>query len=77
MHKQCLNYRETLSDELNCLKGSYQKAGQWWCRLSLLVLGRWKQAGFYEFEENLVYRTSSRTDRAIRRDPVLKKKKSY
>jgi hypothetical protein len=31
--------------------------------------------GFLEFEASLVYRVSSRTARAIQRNPVLKKKK--
>jgi hypothetical protein len=37
----------------------------------------WKEeaGGFLEFEVNLVYRMSSRTARAIQRNPVLGKKK--
>jgi hypothetical protein len=36
---------------------------------------RQRQAGISEFEASLVYRVSSRTAKAIQRNPVSKKKK--
>jgi hypothetical protein len=37
------------------------------------ALGRQRQAGVSEFKTSLVYRVSSRTARAIQRNPVSKK----
>jgi hypothetical protein len=39
------------------------------------ALGRQRQADSYEFGASLVYRVSSRTTRAIQRNPVLKNKR--
>ena len=38
------------------------------------ALGRQKQADLCEFEASLVYKASSRTARAIQRNPVLENK---
>jgi hypothetical protein len=42
----------------------------------ILALGRQRQAGISEFKASLVYRVSSRTARAIQRNPVSKNQKS-
>jgi hypothetical protein len=42
--------------------------------LLIPALGRKKQANFCEFEVSLVYRGDFRTARAIKRNPVSKKK---
>ena len=39
------------------------------------VLGRQRQEDLYEFKACLIYTMSSRTARAMQRNPVLKKKK--
>jgi hypothetical protein len=46
----------------------------WWCTPLIPALGRQRQADFedFEFEASLVYKVSSRTARAIQRNPVLK-----
>jgi hypothetical protein len=46
-------------------------AQQWWRTPLIPALGRQRQA---EFEASLVYRVSSRTARAIQRNPVSKNK---
>jgi hypothetical protein len=43
--------------------------------VALPALGRQKQADLCEFEASLIYRVSSRTARAIHRNPVSKKQK--
>jgi hypothetical protein len=40
----------------------------------ILALGTQKYVNRYEFEASLVYKASSRTARAIKSDPVLKRK---
>ena len=42
----------------------------WWHMLLILALWRQRQGDFYEFEDTLVYRVSSRTARATECDPV-------
>ena len=42
---------------------------QWWYAPLILTLGKQR---LYNFEVSLVYRASSRTPRAIKRNPVLK-----
>ena len=44
--------------------------------VALPALGRQKQADLCEFEASLIYRVSSRTARAIHRNPVSKKKQT-
>jgi hypothetical protein len=44
------------------------KRKEWWHTPLIPALGR--QADFYDFEANLVYRVSSRTARATQRNPV-------
>ena len=48
-------------------------AGQWWCTPLIPALGKQRQVDLCEFEASLVYRASSRTARAIQRNPVSKK----
>jgi hypothetical protein len=50
--------------------------GQWWHRPLIPALGRQRQEDLCEFKANLVYRASSRTARAIQRNPVSKKQKT-
>jgi hypothetical protein len=52
------------------LRGGGREAGRWWCTQHLGGRGRW----ISEFEASLVYSVSSRTARAIQRNPVLKNK---
>jgi hypothetical protein len=49
-----------------------RSARQWWCTPLIPALGRQRQA---EFEASLVYRVSSRSARAIQRNPVSKNQK--
>jgi hypothetical protein len=59
-------------DIWECLE---REKGQVWWRTPLIpALGRQRQADS-EFEASLVYKVSSRTARAIKRNPVSKKKK--
>ena len=46
----------------------------WWHTPLILALGRQRQ-GISEFEASLVYKVSSRTARAIQRNPISKNKK--
>lgn len=46
-------------------------AGQWWYMPLITAYERQRKA-VSEFEASLVYRKSSRTDRATQRNPVLK-----
>jgi hypothetical protein len=53
---------------------SKENQGQvWWPRPLIPALGRGRQIS--EFEASLIYKVSSRTARAIQRNPVSKKKK--
>lgn len=44
----------------------------WWSVPVNTALGRLKQETYYKFTVNLVYKTSTRLDRAVKRDPVSK-----
>jgi hypothetical protein len=50
-------------------------AGQWWLIPLIPALGRQRRQ-ISEFKASLVYRVSSRTARAIQRNPVLKKQQT-
>jgi hypothetical protein len=56
-----------------CIKNKYCRA--WWCTALISALGR-QSRRISEFEASLVYRESSRTARAIQRNPVSKKTKT-
>lgn len=44
----------------------------WWSVPVNTALGRLKQETCYKFTVNLVYKTSTRLDRAVKKDPVSK-----
>jgi hypothetical protein len=44
----------------------------WWHALLIPVLGRYRQVDLFTLEASLVYIVSSRTARAIHRDPASK-----
>jgi hypothetical protein len=48
----------------------------WWCTPLIPVLGGGRGRQIPEFEASLVYKVSSRTARAIQRNPVSKKTKT-
>jgi hypothetical protein len=48
------------------------EAKQWWCTPIIPALGR-QSRQISEFKASLVYKVSSRTARAIQRNPVSKK----
>jgi hypothetical protein len=50
-------------------------ARQWWLMTLILALGRQSQADLCELEVSLVYKVSSRTARATKRNSPQKKKK--
>jgi hypothetical protein len=55
---------------------SYIMKGRWAVVAHAFNPITWEaEAGISEFEASLVYRVSSRTDRTIQRNPVLKNKK--
>jgi hypothetical protein len=62
-HESCF----PVSEDLKNPKG----AGQWWHVPLIPALGRQRQVDFSECETSLVYRVSSRTARAMRRNPVF------
>jgi hypothetical protein len=60
---------------ITVLKKKKKSCQEWW-RMSLIpALGRQRQ-WISEFEASLVYKVSSRTARAIQRNPVLKNKQT-
>ena len=46
-------------------------AKQWWHTPLILALRRQRQENLYEFEASLIYEASSRTARAMQKDPAL------
>ena len=61
---------KVLANRLKC-----HIAWQWWYTLLIPALRRQKSRWISEFEASLVYRASSKTPRAIQRNPVLKNQK--
>ena len=51
-------------------------SGQWYYTSLIPALGRQRQADLCEFEVGLVYRVSSRTTKAVQRNPVSKNTKT-
>jgi hypothetical protein len=51
-----------------------EEAGQWWHMPLIPALGKKRQVDS-EFEASLVYKVSSRTTRAMQRNPVSKNQK--
>jgi hypothetical protein len=47
------------------------------CVLTEALMGSQMQVDIYEFETSLVYRVSSRTTRAIKRNPISNKQKKW
>jgi hypothetical protein len=63
-------YRETLSRKTKTNQPNKQRGWTWWCTPLIPAL-RVRGRQISEFKATLVYRMSSRTARAIQRNPVL------
>ena len=62
------------AEEIIQLKMKVVSQAEWHMPL-ILALRRYRQTYFYEFEASMVYKVSSRTVKAMERNPVSKKKK--
>jgi hypothetical protein len=73
--RQVSNHYRVRGSSFYSLKKGKSAVVQWWCTplIPQHLGGRGRQIS--EFEASLVYRVSSRTARAIQRNPVLKKQK--